>query len=545
MSETVNRAASTQPENTTFDVIVIGAGVSGMRQLMLLREKGLSVHGLEGGGDIGGTWYWNRYPGARLDSESYTYQYAFDEELLAEWDWSELFAGQPELLEYFNTVANKYDLRRDISFNTTVERLQFDEHINTWSIHTRKGAVYSARFVIAATGVLSALNFPDIPGLDSFEGEWHHTGSWPHEPVDFEGKKVIVIGTGATGIQVITEVAMQAAHTTVFQRTPNWAIPLRNRPLDKDEMAEIRKTYPTLFPFLQTTSSGFVHEADRTTSSEVPKEERLAHYEDLYSQPGFAKWIGVYHDIATDEEANKEYGAFIEQKIRERVKDPLVADLLVPTDHLFGTKRVPCETNYFETYNLDNVDLISLKKSPILEYTPKGVRTSEGEIEADIIIIATGFEAFTGALNRIDIWGKGGLTLKEKWSSGPLTYMGVQVADFPNLFIMGGPHGKGGHGNSPRCSEKVLEWMADFAGYLVEHGIQRVEAEHEAEKAWSEWVYEAASHLLQAGANTYVYGDNIPGRPRAYLAYAGSLPEFVKKLEDSAANGYAGFVLTK
>lgn len=534
-----------QAETATYDVIVIGAGVSGMRQLMLLREKNVSVRVLEGGGDIGGTWYWNRYPGARLDSESYTYQYAFDEELLAEWDWSELFAGQPELLAYFNRVADKHDLRRDIDFNTTVEQLHFDEDRNLWTVHARGGKTYTTRFVIAATGVLSALNFPDIPGLDTFEGEWHHTGAWPHEPVDTTGKKVIVIGTGATGIQVITEVAKTAGELTVFQRTPNWAIPLRNRPLSAEDMAEIRSTYPTLFQHLQTTSSGFIHQADPTTSTDVPREERLAHYEELYQQPGFAKWVGVYHDIATDAEANKEYGAFIEQKIRERVNDPEVADLLVPTDHLFGTKRVPCETNYFETYNRDNVRLVSLKENPILSYTPKGVLTEEGEIEADIIIIATGFEAFTGALNRIDIRGKGGLSLKEKWQFGPLTYLGIQVADFPNLFIMGGPHGKGGHGNSPRCSEKPLEWMADFASYLVANNVQRVEADSTAEKEWSEWVYEVASGLLQAGANTYVYGDNIPGRPRAYLAYAGTLPDFVQKLDDSAAKNYEGFVITR
>ncbi|GAA4743522.1 NAD(P)/FAD-dependent oxidoreductase [Nocardioides endophyticus] len=534
-----------QADTATYDVIVIGAGVSGMRQLMLLREKNLSVRVLEGGGDIGGTWYWNRYPGARLDSESYTYQYAFDEELLAEWDWSELFAGQPELLAYFNRVADKYDLRRDIDFNTTVEQLHFDEERNLWTVKARGGRTYTTRFVIAATGVLSALNFPDIPGLGTFEGEWHHTGAWPHEPVDTTGKKVIVIGTGATGIQVITEVAKTAGHLTVFQRTPNWAIPLRNRPLSADDMAEIRGTYPTLFQHLQTTSSGFIHQADPTTSTDVPRDERLAHYEELYQQPGFAKWVGVYHDIATDAEANKEYGAFIEQKIRERVHDQAVADLLVPTDHLFGTKRVPCETNYYETYNRDNVRLVSLKESPILSYTPKGVLTQDGEVEADIIIIATGFEAFTGALNRIDIRGKGGLSLKEKWQFGPLTYLGIQVADFPNLFIMGGPHGKGGHGNSPRCSEKPLEWMADFASYLVANDVQRVEADPTAEKEWSEWVYEVASKLLQAGANTYVYGDNIPGRPRAYLAYAGTLPDFVQKLDDSAARGYEGFVLTR
>ncbi|MDT9592163.1 NAD(P)/FAD-dependent oxidoreductase [Nocardioides zeae] len=554
MSQTIDTPpAGEQPATTDatgsatapYDVVIVGAGVTGMYQLLLLRRRGLRVRVVEGGGDVGGTWYWNRYPGARLDSESFTYQYAFDEELLAEWDWAEMFAGQPELLRYFNRVADKHDLRRDIQFGFTVQRLVFDEERNLWEVHERGGEILHATYVIAATGVLSALNFPDIPGLETFEGEWHHTGAWPHEEVALEGKKVVVIGTGATGIQVISEVGKVAEHLTVFQRTPNWAIPLRNRPLSAQEMAEIRADYPALFPRLQRTFSGFMHEADPTTSTSVPREERLAHYEDLYQRPGFAKWQGVYHDVATDETANREYGEFLAGKIRDRVDDPEVAAQLIPTDHLFGTKRVPCETNYFETYNRPNVELVSLKTSPILEYTPRGVRTPDGEIEADVIIIATGFEAFTGALNRIEIRGVDGLLLREKWEYGPLTYMGVQVADFPNFFIMGGPHGKGGHGNSPRCSEKVVEWMADFAAWLVEHDVRRVEADPRAEKEWSEWVYEIASHSLMATANTYVYGDNIPGRPRAYLAYSGSLPDFVQKLHDSRDAGWSGFVLTR
>ncbi|WP_439030552.1 flavin-containing monooxygenase [Gordonia terrae] len=544
MSQPDTQSAPDSAEVSTFDVLIIGAGASGMRELMLIRDLGLSVRVLEAAPAVGGTWYWNRYPGARLDSESFSYQYSFSQELLEEWDWQEMFAGQPELERYFNRVADKFDLRRDIDFDTRVERMIFDEAANQWHVTTTDGARYVARFVITATGVLSAPQFPAIPGLEDFRGEWYHTGQWPDEDVDFTGKRVVVIGTGASGVQVITEIGKTAGHLTVFQRTPNWAVPLRNSPIDAELMQEIRAGYPEMFERMGQTFSGFLHDWDPVASTDVSVEERDARFERAWNSPGFAKWTGMYHDIARDAEANQIYCDFLADKIRERVRDPKTAEMLIPKDHLFGTKRVPCESGYFETYNRDNVELMSLSENPIERFTEDGLATAQGEILADIVVFATGFEAFTGALNRIDIHGVDDLTLREKWSEGPVTYLGIQVSGFPNLFIMGGPHGKGGHGNSLRCSERVLEWMARLAEYAFDNGVSRIEADPVAEAEWTEHVVEEAMKGLGANTKSYVFGDNVPGRRRTYLAYVGSLPEFVQRLKRVESEGYAGFITT-
>ncbi|GAA1845758.1 flavin-containing monooxygenase [Actinomadura bangladeshensis] len=527
-----------------YDVIIVGAGITGLYQLHVLRQRGLTVRVLEAGGGIGGTWYWNRYPGCRLDSESYTYQYVFDEELLAEAKWTELFAGQPEIERYVNGFADRFDLRRDVQLETRVESMVFDEGRNTWTLHTAGGEDFTTRFVLAATGILSAPNYPALPGIENFEGELYHTATWPHEPVDFAGKRVAVIGTGASGVQIIPRIAESAAQLTVFQRTPNWAVPLRNRPIDDAEMEEIRKGYPELFEKLRASSNGFVHDWDPTPYSSVSEEDRLAQYEELWQRPGFAKWFGTYREIATTPEANSTYSAFVEQKIRERVHDQSVADDLVPTDHPFGTKRVPCETDYYETYNRDNVRLVPLAKNPLVEYTRTGLRTAEGEMNFDIIVLATGFDAFTGALSRIDIRGTGGQTLKDKWRDGPQTYMGIQVSGFPNLLINGGPHGKGGIGNSPRCAEPLVWWLGGLLGYMREHGYTRIEADAEAEKKWTADVNELASKTMASKVKSYSFGDNIPGKPHVYVAYAGTLPDFIRQLEETAAEGYEGFSLS-
>ncbi|MDQ7909349.1 NAD(P)/FAD-dependent oxidoreductase [Phytohabitans sp. ZYX-F-186] len=545
MAETATTpdTATTTPKE--YDVIIIGAGVTGMHQLKLVRELGVKVRVIEAGGDVGGTWYWNRYPGARLDSESYSYQYAFDPELLDEWDWSEMFAGQPELERYYQRVADKHDLRKDIDFDTRIESMVFDEETNHWTLQTTRGQLYRAKVVIAATGILSDPLFPTAPGLEKYEGEWYHTALWPHDKaVDFAGKRVAVIGTGATGVQVIPKVAETAAHLTVFQRTPNWAVPLRNQPLSKERMAEIRAGYPEMFPKLRASFSGFLHSWDPVKSTDVTEVERDARYELAWNSPGFAKWIGLYNDIAYNAEANKIYCDFLASKIRERVNDPATAEKLIPKDHLFGTKRVPCETNYYETYNRDNVELISLHDNPIKEFTAKGILTAEGELEFDMIVLATGFDAFTGALNKIDIRGVEGQTLRDKWKDGPHTYLGIQVAGFPNLFIMGGPHGKGGHGNGPRCSEQVVEWMAELVKEIFERRLERVEADPESEREWTEQVVTAAAGTLQATAKSIFFGDNVEGKPRVYVAYLGALPEFVKRLYDVREGGYRGFVIS-
>jgi cation diffusion facilitator CzcD-associated flavoprotein CzcO len=541
-------------KKTDFDVILIGAGISGMQQLYLLRQEGLKVQAFETGSDVGGTWYWNRYPGARLDSEAYSYQYSFTEDLLAEWDWSEMFAAQPELEAYFQAVADRYDLRKDIKFDTRITTLDFDDDSSRWTATTEHGERYTSRIVITATGILSAPIYPRLPGIERFEGESYHTALWPRDKkVTFEGKKVAVIGTGATGIQVIAEVAKTAGHLTVFQRTPNWAVPLRNEPLTAEQMAGIRAGYAQMFPHLQDTFSGFLHNWDPVPTTDYTDDGLQERFEKAWQGHGFSKWIGLPNDIAFDQAANQKWCDFLAGKIRERVKDPAVAERLIPTDHYFGTKRVPCESNYYEVYNQDNVDLVSIKENPVLEVTETGLRTAQGEIEADMIIYATGFEAFTGALKRIEITGTGGKTLRKAWADGPVTYLGIQVAGFPNLFIMGGPHGKGGHGNGPRCAEKVVEWMAGFAKQIVTEGIKRVEADPKAEQDWTAEVQERAMKGLMAQTRSAFFGDNIEDdgdpaakpRKRVYLAYVGALSEYIERLRNLEKDGYPGFIITR
>jgi cation diffusion facilitator CzcD-associated flavoprotein CzcO len=547
MTETVTRSQIETHDGSgvrEYDVVIVGAGLTGMYQLMLVRKLGLSVRVIEAGSGVGGTWFWNRYPGARLDSESYSYQYSFDEELLEEVRWKEMFAGQPELESYYNRVADKYGLRSDIDFDTRIESMVFDEETNHWTLHSTEGEVYRCKVVVAATGILSDPNFPKIPGLENFEGEWYHTSLWPHEQIDFAGKRIAVIGTGATGVQVIPEVAKTAGHLTVFQRTANWAVPLRNRPLSDEDMEKIRAGYPEMFPFLRNSWSGFLHTWDPVKSTDVSEEVRDARYEEAFSHPGFEKWIGLYNDLAYDAAANKIYCEFLADKVRGRVEDPETAEKLIPNDHYFGTKRVPCETNYYETYNRDNVDLVLLKENPIREFTATGVRTAEGDLDFDMIIFATGFDAFTGALMKMDIRGLGGQTLRDKWKDGPLTYLGMQVSGFPNLFIVGGPHGKGGHGNGPRCSEPVVEWVAQVVDDIFTHPWNRVEADPESEREWTRSVVETAAGTLQASAKSIFFGDNIEGKPRVYVAYLGALPEFVNKLYDARDDGYRGFILS-
>lgn len=528
----------------TYDVVIVGAGLTGLYQLKLVRELGLSVRVIEAGSGVGGTWYWNRYPGARLDSESYSYQYSWDAELLAEWRWKEMFASQPELEAYYNRVADRHDLRKDIDLDTRVEGMVFDEETDSWTLHSTEGRLYRARVVIMASGILSDPNFPKIPGLDRFRGEWYHTSLWPKEDVDFTGKRIAVIGTGATGVQVIPEVARTAEHLTVFQRTANWAVPLRNRPLSDEDMRKIRDGYPEMFDFLRNSFSGFLHSWDATRSTEVSPRTRDARYEEAFASPGFAKWIGLYNDLAYDAAANQIYCDFLANKVRERVDDPETAEKLIPNDHYFGTKRVPCETNYYETYNQDNVDLVLISDDPIREFTEKGIRTEQGELEVDMIILATGFDAFTGALMKIDIRGLGGQTLRDKWKDGPLTYLGMQVAGFPNMFIVGGPHGKGGHGNGPRCSEPVVEWVAKVTEDIFTHPWRRVEADPESEKEWTASVVQKAAGTLQASAKSIFFGDNVEGKPRVYVAYLGALPEFVDGLYAAREAGYRGFILS-
>src|SRR5713101_3398624 len=404
-----------------FDAIVIGAGVSGLYQLYRLRQLGLSVRCYEDGSGVGGTWYWNRYPGCRFDSESETYGYSFSEELLQEGDWKEHYSGQPENERYLNYVADKFDLRRDIQCNARVKSAVYDERANRWEIELESGQRARAQFVVTAVGILSARYTPPFAGIESFTGESYHTSRWPKEPVDLTGKRVAVIGTGATAVQLIPIIAKEVGHLTVFQRTPNYCAPLRNSLVNEETQRRFKATYPEIHKRCKETTGGFIHDFDRRAALELPREERRAVYEQLWAQPGFKKWLGNFRDIMTDRVANEDFAEFVREKIRARVKDPAVAEKLVPKDHPFGSKRVPLETEYYEAYNRDNVVLVDIKETPIERITPKGIKTSDREYEFDVIIYATGFDAMTGALTRIDIRGEGGQTLKDKWANGMRT----------------------------------------------------------------------------------------------------------------------------
>jgi cation diffusion facilitator CzcD-associated flavoprotein CzcO len=526
-----------------FDAIIIGAGIAGMYQLYRLRQLGLAVRVYEAGTGVGGTWYWNRYPGARFDSESYSYGYSFSEELLQEWEWSEHFAAQPETLRYLNYVADKFDLRRDIQFNSRIASATYDERTNRWQIQTEDGRQAQAQFLITAIGVLSAPQMPKIEGLDSYKGEWHHTGLWPHTPVNFTGKRVGVIGTGATAVQLITAIAKDVAHLTVFQRTANYCAPLRNAPIDPETQRKIKASYPEIFKKCSETPAGFLHDFDPRLALEVAPEERQAFYEHLWATPGFSKWLGVFRDVLSNLEANETFAEFVRHKIRERVKDPKVAEKLIPKDHPFGTKRVPLESGYYEVYNQDNVVLVDLHETPIERITPTGIKTSAAEYAFDIIIFATGFDAVTGAFTRMDIRGVGGRALKDKWADGPHTYLGLQSAGFPNLLTLVGPHNGATFCNIPRCIEQNVEWVTECIRSMRAHGYKRIEATLEAEDAWTEHVAETAARTLLPLADSWFMGANTPGKKRAFLLYAGGSPAYRQKCEEVAAKGYEGFML--
>jgi cation diffusion facilitator CzcD-associated flavoprotein CzcO len=522
-----------------YDAIVVGAGMSGMYQLIRLRQLGLRARVFEAGTDVGGTWYWNRYPGARFDSESYSYGFSFDPELLQEWSWSEHFAPQPETLRYLNHVADKYDLRRDMQFNSRVASAHYEDDWRGWAVTLEDGSRYRARYLITAIGVLSAPTLPRIGGIESFRGQSWHTARWPKEPVDFSGKRVAVIGTGATGVQTIQEVAKTAAHLTVFQRTPNWCAPLHNRPITEEEQRRIKASYPDIFRRCQETFSCFLHTPDPRGTFEVTAEEREAFYEELYASPGFGIWVGNFRDMLTDPAANREISEFVARKIRQRVKDPKLAEMLIPKNHGFGTRRLPLETRYYEVYNQDNVTLVDSRATPIERITPTGIKTSEAEFEFDIIIYATGFDALTGAFDRIDIRGTGGQRLKEKWAGGAQTFMGMLVEGFPNMLMLLGPHTA--LGNIPRSIEYNVEWVSDLLRYMQEHGLTRVEARPEAVRAWTEHVKSCAAGLLTFEVDSWMTGvnRNVEGKQTRTIArYAGSAPAYRSWCDAVTANGY-------
>jgi cation diffusion facilitator CzcD-associated flavoprotein CzcO len=522
-----------------YDAIVIGAGMSGMYQLYRLRELGLRVRVLEAGTRVGGTWYWNRYPGARFDSESYSYGFSFSQELLDEWDWSEHFSGQPEIESYCNHVADKFDLRRDIQFSARVEAAVFDQDGKFWKISLADGTHYRARFMITAIGLLSAPTMPRFEGIEDFKGPWCHTGLWPKEDIDYHGKRVAVIGTGASGVQAIQEISKTAEHLTVFQRRPNWCTPLHNGQISKEEMAKIRAGYPELFKRCQETAACFIHTVDPRGTFEVTEEERIAFWEHLYAGQGFGIWQGNFRDMLTDRKANGLMSEFVGDQIRKRMNDPKTAEMLIPKDHGFGTRRVPQETHYYEVYNQPNVKLISILEEPIERIIETGVRTSAQDYEFDVIIYATGFDAVTGSFDRIDIRGTEGQRLKDRWSGGPKTFVGVMVDGFPNMFMIMGPHAA--LGNNPRSIEYNVEWIRDLIGHMTEQDLPVTEASAEAVAKWNEFVHEKAEGLLSNEIDSWMTGINlnVEGKQtRTIVRYSGTAPEYRARCDKVAAGGY-------
>ncbi len=520
-----------------LDALIIGAGVTGLYQLHRLRELGLNARIYEAGGGVGGTWYWNRYPGARFDSESYTYGYGFSEELLQEWSWKEHFSAQPENERYLNYVADKFQLRPHIELNARITKAIYDEDANRWEIETEDGRRARAKFLIAAVGILSATYMPNIAGIESFAGESFHTSRWPKEHVDLKGKRVGVIGTGATAVQLITEIAKYVGHLTVFQRTANYCAPLRNRPITDEEQKQIKASYPSILKRCRESFAGFQHQPDPRSLFDVPEAEREAFFEDIWAQAGFSKWFGNFQDTFTSHEANEIYCEFVRKKIRERVKDPAVAEKLVPKDHAFGSKRVPLESGYYEVYNQPNVLLVDLRETPLERITPKGVKTSDREYELDVIVYATGFDAITGELTRMELRGEGGRTMKEAWAEGPRTYIGLQTVGFPNLFIANGAI----FCNVPRCAETVVDFVTDTIAYMREKGYDRVAAKPEAEDAWMQHSEEIMTTSVLTGANSWFMGANIPGKKRAFLFYGGGNAMYRQKCEEVVASDYEGF----
>ncbi|MGF1597061.1 MAG: flavin-containing monooxygenase [Acidimicrobiales bacterium] len=523
------------------DVVIIGAGVTGIHQLHLLREAGFDVRLVEAGTNVGGTWYWNRYPGARFDSESYSYGYFFDSDLLSEWEWSEHFAGQAETEAYLNFVADKLDLRPLMQFGTRIVSATFDAPSATWTLGTEDGTALRSRFVVSATGVLSVPYWPSIPGRERYRGKAHHTGQWPKEPVDFAGRKVAVIGTGASAVQLIPEIAAEVAELVVYQRTPNWNAPLNNGKITAEEQAEIRATYDEIYHSCMNSFAGFVHKASRKRTFDDSKEERWALYESLYHQKGFSKLLSNYRDLMTNREANAEFSEFVAEKIRQRVNDPEIAEKLIPTDHGYGMRRPPMETFYYEAFNRPNVTLVDLNETPIVTITEAGIETSDGERAFDIVVWATGFDGFTGALTRMDVVGEEGRVLRQQWNEGVVTYLGVMTPGFPNFFMAGGPHLIAG--NFPRATEILVDYITGVLTHARANDVVHVAPDPDASAQWTDEVRQAATIALIA-ENSWFRGANIPGKAQEYLPYAGSLTKFRERIETMDEQGYPGLTFS-
>jgi cation diffusion facilitator CzcD-associated flavoprotein CzcO len=524
------------------DVLVVGAGITGIYQLYRAREAGFSVQLLEAGGGVGGTWYWNRYPGARFDSESYTYGYLFSKELFEEWEWQEHFAQQPETERYLNHVVDRFDLRHHIRFGAKVTSAAYNEASGMWTVVVSDGTEYRTRFFIAATGVLSVPYFPDVPGREDFRGESYHTGLWPATPVDFAGKRVAVIGTGSSGVQLIPCIASEVASLTVYQRTANWCTPLNNAPITPQEQAQLRAGFEAMREVLNTSVAGFLHPPHDRATFDDSKAERLAFFEKMWNSPGFSKLSSHYTDLLLDHAANAEWCEFIAEKIRSIVKDPETAEKLIPKDQRFAEKRPPFVIGYYEIFNNPNVSLVDLEQTPILRMTEPGIETAEGVREFDIIVWATGFDFGTGALTRMRIRGRDGLALAEYWADGPRTFLGVQSRGFPNFFFPGGPHAAAG--NNPRYNGDQVDFITDTLTYVRDHGYDTIEVDPAAEDEWTSMVDRGAA-ISPFGESSYFFGTNIPGKPRKYLLNAGGRPKLFAVIADVVENDYSAFKLSR
>jgi cyclohexanone monooxygenase len=528
-----------------YDVVIVGAGFAGMYMLHRLRGLGLSARVFEQGSGVGGTWYWNRYPGARCDVESMQYSYSFSDELQQEWEWSERYAPQPEILRYANHVADRFNLRSDIQFNTRVERAVFDERARDWSVTTSDGKTARAQFVVLATGCLSNARMPDFKGLSDFAGEVYHTGHWPHEPVDFTGKRVAVIGTGSSGIQSIPIIAEQASQLTVFQRTPNFSVPARNAPLSPEERDFFRANYAEIRrKAREEMRNGIYQELPEKGALDDNAEERQARYSARWEKGGLT-FTATYNNIALDRAANDTAADFVRARIAEIVKDPEVAKLLQPNDHPIGSKRICVDTDYFATYNRPNVKLVDVRANPIEQILPHGLKAGGATYEFDVLVLATGFDAMTGSVAKIDIAGRGGQTLNEKWAAGPRTYLGLMSEGFPNLFVITGPGSPSVLSNMIVSIEQHVDWIADCLDYMRANGLDCMEATRAAEDNWVDHVNEVAQGTLFPQANSWYMGANIPGKPRIFMPYIGGVGVYRQICNDVAAKGYEGFAMTE
>ena len=525
-----------------LDVVIVGAGFAGLYMLHRMRSLGLSALLFEAGSGVGGTWFWNRYPGARCDVDSLEYSYSFSDDLQQEWSWTERFATQPEIMKYLNHVADRFELRQDIRFDTSVTAAIYDETAQRWQVGTDKGDALSARFCIMATGCLSAARPPAIPGLDSFAGDIYYTSEWPHDSIDVTGKRVAVIGTGSSGIQVVPMLAAQASHLHVMQRTPNFSIPARNSQTDPVREKAWKQDYPQKRQQARETTAGILYDYNDTAALSVPEAQRQADFDARWRKGG-VNFIRTYCDIMLDKKANDTAADFVRAKIREIVRDPKIAAALLPHDHPIGAKRICVDSDYFATFNRDNVTLVDIRSAPITEITKTAVKTTQGSYEIDCLVLATGFDAVTGALAKIDIRGRAGCKLVDKWAEGPRSYLGLMSAGFPNFFTITGPGSPSILTNVVVSIEQHVAWIAEAIAHLDANGFASMEADAAAEDSWVAHVGEVAHRTLFVYANSWYMGANIPGKPRVFLPYAGGFNAYRRKCEAVVAAGYDGFIL--